>query len=155
VVLGAEARQAGALLPTDPTITVVTAEDWDQGLGASLRAGLTAVMAAADEVEAVLVTLVDLPDVAEPVMRRVLERWSADGARPDALLRATYDGRPGHPVLLGRSHWSPLLGTLTGDVGAGPYLTRHLAEPVPCEDLATGRDLDLPEDLGHTVRAVR
>lgn len=149
IVLGAEADQARALLrerPGRPSRTVV-ATSWAEGMGASLRRGLEALDDAAPEVRAVLVTLVDLPDVDEAVMRRVLDRWRSDGARSDALVRATYGGVPGHPVLIGRDHWAPLRETVAGDSGASGYLSRRRVHQVSCEDLATGRDVDRPEDL--------
>ncbi len=148
LVLGAGAEQARALLPAAGAPEVVLAPDWAEGLGASLRAGLAALEARAGENDAaVLVTLVDLPDVGAPVMRRVLCRWREEGSRSDALARATYAGRPGHPVLLGRDHWARLRAALSGDTGAGPYLAGRRVLHVTCDDLATGRDLDLPEDL--------
>jgi CTP:molybdopterin cytidylyltransferase MocA len=145
VVLGAEADRARALLGDRPAgrARVVVADDWAEGMGASLRCGLAALPSAA----AVLVTLVDLPDVDAAVMGRVLARWQDDGGGQEALVRATYDGVPGHPVLIGREHWAPLLVTLSGDTGAGPYLSRRIVQQVSCEDLATGRDVDRPEDL--------
>jgi CTP:molybdopterin cytidylyltransferase MocA len=100
----------------------------------------------------VLVTLVDLPDVGEAVHRRVLGVWHEEGASRSALLRATYAGRPGHPVLLGRDHWSPLVVELAGDTGAQRYLARHTVREVSCDDLASGRDVDRPEDLAPPVR---
>ena len=62
-------------------------------------------------------------------------------------MRSTYDGEPGHPVLIGRDHWAGVVETAEGDRGARTYFRTH--EPVACEcgDLATGRDLDRPEDL--------
>ena len=155
VVLGAEADAARALLRERPTgqCTVVVASGWAEGMGASLRCGLDALDGsdvldrAGAPVRAVLVTLVDLPDVDESVMRRVLERWRSDGARPDALVRATYDGAPGHPVLIGRDHWTPLRETVAGDSGAAGYLSRRIVHQVSCDDLATGRDVDRPEEL--------
>ena len=59
--------------------------------------------------------LVDLPDVTAEVVRRV----SAAGDGPRALARATYDGWPGHPVLLGRDHWAgvPVAGPATREPG--------------------------------------
>jgi CTP:molybdopterin cytidylyltransferase MocA len=146
VVLGASADEARALLEEagwtdDPAVHVVVADDWAEGMGASLRTGLAALHD--DAADAALVTLVDLPDVDETVLRRVL--GTASG--PTALVRATYDGRPGHPVLLGRAHWAGVVATAEGDRGARPYLAAH--EPVACEcgDLASGRDVDRPEDL--------
>ena len=83
-------------------------------MGASLRAGLLAV----GDTDAVLVSLVDLPDVGAPVVARVL----AAGTGRAVLARAAYDGEAGHPVLLGGDHLAPLVATLRGDVGAKPYL---------------------------------
>ena len=145
VVLGAEADQARGLLRerSADRCRIVVAEDWAEGMSASLRRGLSGLGGAA----AAMVTLVDLPDVDVPVMARVIEQWRSDGALPDAIVRATYDGRPGHPVLIGRDHWAPLRETLSGDSGAQGYLSSRRVHEVSCEDLATGRDLDRPEDL--------
>src|SRR3954447_5096980 len=63
VVLGAAAEQARPLLADRPA-HVVVADDWAEGLGASLRRGLRALAAEdAPHAAAALVTLVDLPDV--------------------------------------------------------------------------------------------
>jgi CTP:molybdopterin cytidylyltransferase MocA len=133
VVLGASADDARTLL-ADLPVEVVVAEDWDTGMGASLRAGLVAV----GDAEAVLVSLVDLPDVGAPVVARVL---AAGGGRT-TLARASYDAEAGHPVLLGGDHLGPLVATLRGDVGAKPYLATHDVVLVECGDLATGADRD-------------
>lgn len=133
VVLGASAAEARAVL-ADLPVEVVVADDWDTGMGASLRAGLLAV----GDAEAVLVSLVDLPDVGATVVARVL---AAGGGR-STLARASYDGEAGHPVLLGGDHLAPLVATLRGDVGAKPYLATHDVVLVECGDLATGADRD-------------
>ena len=150
VVLGASVQDARAVLADagwssapdgGPAVDVVVAEDWHEGMGASLRAGLRALEPG--EGEAALVTLVDLPDVGASVLRRVVDA----GAGAGSLVRATYDGRPGHPVLLGREHWAGVVGTASGDHGARDYLTVHEHVVCECGDLATGRDVDRPEDL--------
>lgn len=141
VVLGAAADEAGALLreELDPErVDVVVAEDWAEGMGASLRAGLAAVRD--DAGEAALVTLVDLPDVGAAVVARVLA-GPVDAA---TLARATYGGRPGHPVLLGREHWAGVAAAATGDRGARDYLAAHDVLAVECGDLAAGYDVDRP-----------
>ena len=137
VVLGAAAEDAVTLLPPGP-VTAVIATDWAAGMSASLRAGLDALAAA--EAEAAVVTLVDLPDVGPDVVRRVVDL----GTDPSVLARATYDGRPGHPVLLGRDHWLGVAESATGDAGARDYLAGHLVLEVECGDLATGQDVDRP-----------
>jgi len=132
VVLGAAAEQARALVPEG--VGVVVADDWADGMGASLRAGLAAL---ADS-DAVLVTLVDLPDVGPDVVRRLVDR----AVDRSALARATYEGRPGHPVLLGHDHLAGAAASVHGDAGAREYLAAHGAVLVECGDLATGRDVD-------------
>jgi CTP:molybdopterin cytidylyltransferase MocA len=151
VVLGAAAPDAGRLLAASATagdaVATLVADDWEAGMGLSLRAGLEQLTRAPRPAAGVLVTLVDLPDVGTAVYRRVVDEWRSAGAGSGALLRATYAGEPGHPVLLGRDHWAPLTAELSGDTGAQRYLARHKVREVSCDDLATGRDTDHPEDL--------
>lgn len=146
VVVGAAADTVAPLAAAGGA-DVVRADDWDEGMGASLRAGLGHLEGTAPEVRAALVTLVDLLDVGPDVHRRVLAETGED--LDGALARATYGGRPGHPVLLGRAHWPEVLDTARGDRGARRYLAVHPATPVECGDLATGRDADTPEALGR------
>ena len=135
VVLGAEEVQAMSLL-VDLEVDVAVADDWAEGMGASLRTGLRSLDGSGDD--GVVLTLVDLPDLVPEVVTRVIA--AADG--PAALARAAYDGRPGHPVLLGRDHWAGVIETAVGDQGARAYLADRDVTLVECADLATGRDVD-------------
>ncbi|RJQ81778.1 nucleotidyltransferase family protein [Pseudonocardiaceae bacterium YIM PH 21723] len=140
VVLGAQADRVRELLPEDAA--TVTADDWAEGMGASLRAGLRAVPADAD---AVLVHLVDLPWIGAPVVRRLL------GGEPDrrSLARAAYAGVPGHPVLIGGHWWPELAAAVGGDTGARDWLRgRPELRLVECADIGRGDDVDRPGDLG-------
>jgi CTP:molybdopterin cytidylyltransferase MocA len=58
------------------------------------------------------------------------------------LARASFSGRPGHPVLIGYDHLQSIMVDLAPDWGAKEYLARHGADGVECGDLATGRDRD-------------
>ena len=122
---------------------VLVTKDWREGMGASLRAVLEQGPGEGT-VDAVLVMLVDLPDVGPDVVRRVLDHVDAAEARGAVLARATYDGRPGHPVLVGRDHWGPMAATLAGDEGGRHYLAEHRATLIECGDLAGGQDQDTP-----------
>lgn len=134
VVVGAEAERVAALLPM--SVSRVRADDWSEGMGASLRSGLEAV--AATDHDAALVTLVDLPDVGAAVVARLVGQATG----PATLARAAYDGVPGHPVLIGREHWAGVVATASGDRGARDYLAAHDVALVECGDLATGVDVD-------------
>ena len=122
-----------------PRTTWTHCPDWAKGVGHSLRHGLEVL--GEGEADAALVHLVDLPDVTAVVAQRLLGGEVGRGS----LRRAVYAGAPGHPVLIGRDHWGPLVAELAGDSGAGDYLRRHGAERVECSDLATGRDVDRPQ----------
>jgi CTP:molybdopterin cytidylyltransferase MocA len=137
VVLGAAADEAVSLLD-GLGVDVVVALDWDEGMSASLRSGLESLMGS--DAEAAVVTLVDLPDLTAAVVRRVLSEREGD----EALARASYHGRPGHPVVLGRAHWQRVAGVAQGDAGARDYLASNDVALVECADLASGLDVDGP-----------
>jgi nicotine blue oxidoreductase len=146
VVLGAQADDVRAEADLGGAV-VVENKGWRSGMGSSLRAGLAA--AAQTPCDAALVLLVDMPGVTAEAVRRV-----AAWGHPDALAMATYDGRRGHPVLLGRDHWTGVATLAQLDVGARAYLTAHAAavREVPCGDVADDTDMDVPPVPEHRGR---
>ena len=150
VVLGARADEALPLVPDG--VHVVVADDWAEGMAASLRCGLGSLAGGAGSAaEVAVVTLVDLPDVTGEVVQRVL--GAAHGRA--VLARAAYDGLPGHPVVIGRDHWAAVAGDVAGDEGAKGYLRRHGCRLVECGDLATGADQDEPPPTPPPPRGSR
>jgi CTP:molybdopterin cytidylyltransferase MocA len=133
VVLGA------AVVEVPAPARAVYAEDWADGLAASLRAGIAAITPG-PAAFAVLHT-VDTPDVGADVVRRVL---AAARSAQYGIARARYGPRPGHPVVVARAHWSELVRQATGDEGGRVFLQRHAGEVVgvDCLDLASGYDVD-------------
>ena len=129
VVLGAHAL--------DSTGRTVHCAEWAVGPGASLRCGLRAL---GEAVEAAVVVLADGPDLSPAAVDRVVEAWRREGA---PVLAASYDGVRGHPVVLARSVW--------GDV---PDEGARALEPVlvPCDDLGSPGDVDVPGDLSGRLR---
>ena len=133
VVLGA------ALVDVPAPARAVVASDWARGLSASLRAGIAAIEPGPAQF-AVLHT-VDTPDVGADVVRRVL---TAARSSDDGLARATYGGRPGHPVAIARRHWADLVSMAHGDEGGRAFLRDRATAGVDCSDLASGVDIDTP-----------
>jgi nicotine blue oxidoreductase len=129
VVLGAYEVQTDA--------RVVRCPDWADGPGASLRCGLAALD---PSVKAAMVLLADGPDLSPAAIDRVAEAWRETGA---TVLAASYEGVRGHPVLLARAAWADL-----PDDGARAF------EPVlvPCDDLGSPGDVDVPSDLPGRLR---
>lgn len=148
VVLGAAAERAREVAAAaDPDATVVVAPDWADGMGASLRAGLAAL----PDVDAVLVLLVDTPGIGPEALARV-----AAAATRDGLARGSYEGRPGHPVVLGAEHLAGVAAAAHDDVGARGYLAgREDVRSVEVGDVATRSDVDTPADLARITDPAR
>ncbi|MBA3233527.1 MAG: NTP transferase domain-containing protein [Propionibacteriales bacterium] len=144
VVVGAEADRVTSLAPAG--CVIVEAGDWTEGMGASLRAGL-AELTLDHTCKAVVLMLVDTPGIGADVVRRL-----ANGADATTLARATYDGVPGHPVVIGRDHWHGVLDVAAGDRGARDYLQSRDVALVECRDIGSGDDLDTLAALGEWRR---
>ncbi|HEY6396340.1 MAG TPA: nucleotidyltransferase family protein [Solirubrobacteraceae bacterium] len=110
----------------------VVCSEWARGQSASLRCGLGALPGAAK----VIVTLGDEPRITAAAIRRFVD------LPPGA--RAVYDGRPGHPVVLGPAQIQALA-AVSGDTGARDLLGS--GPEVECSDLCSGRDVDTLDDL--------
>jgi CTP:molybdopterin cytidylyltransferase MocA len=138
VVLGhaaAEIRAGVDLHGAEP----VLCEDWHEGQSASLRRGLAALA----DADAVLVVLGDQPGITASAIDAVL----AEGGDEDAV-RATYDGVPGHPVLLRRALLDRA-GELSGDSGFRDLLRGARVREVEIGHLADPADIDTREELAR------
>lgn len=139
-VIGAHAEAVGAEL-SGLDARLVRARDWQSGLGASIRTGVTA-LAAKPGFDAVIVLLADQPRITGAHLDRLIDAFE-HGAE---LVATAYAGTLGVPALFARHHFGALR-ELSGDRGAQAWLEAH-AEQVECvrfEDAAF--DVDTPADL--------
>ncbi len=118
---------------------VVICEEWERGQASSLRRGIAALC----EADAAVITLGDQPFITPQVIAGALDQLG----RCDAV-RATYDGRPGHPVVLGRSVMDAV-SELEGDVGARDLLARFAVRDWEAGHLASATDIDTREELSR------
>lgn len=147
VVLGANAERILASIDLHGH-EVVVCPDWQEGMAASLRAGVAAARSAG--ADAILVTLGDQPRVgAEAIARVLASRGGPDGA--SRAVRGSYDGVPGHPALLEASLFDALL-ALSGDEGARGVFKSAGTYLVACEDIAVPTDVDEVGDLAALSR---
>jgi CTP:molybdopterin cytidylyltransferase MocA len=138
VVLGAQALDVWRQADLGGS-AVLANKDWETGMASSLRTGLEGLIGWPDQVDAALITLVDMPGMTPEALQKLRTAGS-----PGALAVATYDGVRGHPVLIGREHWAGVIKTLSGDEGARRYLAEHDVAEVDCTGLADPTDLDVP-----------
>jgi len=126
-------------------LVLVSVENPQEGMGASLRAAAQAVP---DDSAGVFVLLGDMPAIDPATPRRLAQAFRG----PHDIIAPTLLGRRGHPVLFGAT-WLPALRALSGDEGArallesaGAQLTR-----IPVEDPGIHLDVDRPEDLVRVI----
>lgn len=124
------------------SVNLVSNPDYMSGMASSLTSGLSAIGGRAG---GMLVMLADMPGVTEVDLRKLIDRFAAEGGR--AVVRATAAGQRGNPVILPRPTFAAIR-HLVGDVGA-----RHIIEKcgLPVIDVELGAaarlDLDTPDQI--------
>ena len=141
IVLGANAKQIQPEIDGLP-LQIVQNPHWTEGLSTSIRAGIEALVSAADLPEAVVLTLCDQPLVCSDDIEALV---AAYGSTKRPIIASQYAGTLGVPALFAQPVLPELL-RLAGDAGAKPVIQSHLATvwPVPCPHAAI--DLDTLED---------
>ena len=124
-------------------VRVVVCERWADGMAASLQTGIAAL----GDVDAAVVTLGDQPFVTPQVIAGVLD---FDERYHDAV-RTTYDGAPGHPVLLTRRVLERVE-ELRGDSGFRDLLEGQRVRRFEAGRLCDPTDVDTREDLERLGR---
>lgn len=137
VVLGANADDLAARADLEG-VERVLCEHWDRGISSSLRAGVEHFA----DAEAIMITLGDQPFITPQVIAAILDQL--DARAPAA--RATYAGRPGHPVLIKRELFDGVR-SLSGDAGARDLLSEAGVKELECGHLCRPDDIDTREDL--------
>jgi CTP:molybdopterin cytidylyltransferase MocA len=112
----------------------------DAGQLSSLIAGLDAVDVPG--VDAVLVTLVDVPLIQPSTVRALVERAETSSA---SVLRAVYRGAHGHPVIFTRGTFAALRAADPA-IGAKAVLRHVHVEDVEVDDPFVVRDIDTPDE---------
>lgn len=132
----------GAWVGEVPGAQVVVNPDYATGMGSSLARALDYFLQdsvqSPEPPDALLVTLVDLPGLTTEALTAISESSGE-------LVQATYSGKRGHPVKIGRRHWQPLREHLRNghrDQGARDYLAANTVQLTDVGHLASGSDLD-------------
>jgi molybdenum cofactor cytidylyltransferase len=105
-VLGAHGARLEQELVGLPVLAIHNA-DWEKGIGTSIRVGVRAIQATADEVAAVVVTVCDQPLLSAEVIQRLCTAFTE---QRKTIVASDYGGTAGVPALFGRHYFSDLLG---------------------------------------------
>lgn len=132
VVLGASAEIVRERCSLEDAIVVIN-QEWPEGMGASVRAGVRALDAS---VEGCVVMTCDMPAVTAQHLRALMVTGE--------ITASSYAGRLGVPAYFPRAKFRDLM-KLRGDTGA-----RDLLRTARAMELVGGEiDLDTPEDLAR------
>lgn len=137
----------GGWLARDRRVRMVANADWAAGQLSSLLVGLNAP--ARVPIEAVAVTLVDVPLVTEDTMRRLVSVWRTTRT---SIVRPARGDEHGHPVIFDKRLFAELRGADLS-AGAKSVVRAHAAEilNVPIDDPGAYLDIDTPEEYARVV----
>ena len=117
LVLGHAADEIQKRIATQD-LKIVLNRDYEQGMGTSLRSGLTEVTA---DVKAAIIVLADQPWTSAGTLNRLI---ACHQERKPQIIIPTYRGFRGNPVLLDRSVFAEVQ-SLNGDVGCRAIFGDH------------------------------
>ncbi len=147
VILGARSRRLSRQLTGLPVVVTVN-DDWKEGIGSSIRAGLRAALETDKNLEGVLFITVDQPLVTSEILDRLVEVYR-ETHPPIAV--CSYEDTLGIPALFARSLFSSLEG-LKGDQGAKQIILHYQERVVVIDCQAAGFDIDSEEDLQRLTK---
>lgn len=118
-------------------------EEWEEGLGASIRNGLKHALKQNPASNAVLLSMVDQPYVDATHLRKLTNAY--DSARP-MIIASAYSGTFGVPVLID-SFYFDMLSELKGDEGGKKILANYIKDIVEIPFIKGSIDIDEKKDL--------
>tara|TARA_R110000824_G_scaffold393237_2_gene592247 strand:- start:144078 stop:144692 length:615 start_codon:yes stop_codon:yes gene_type:complete len=134
-----------ALLGLADDVPLIRIQQAHGGLGTSLAEAMAALGrdSQLQSIEAVAILLGDMPCLQRDTLLALQHQ-----ATRDTIVRPCHGGRPGHPVIFGRTFW-PELETLNGNTGAKALIRRHasLYHEYAVQDAGTLVDIDAPADI--------
>lgn len=141
VVLGAKADDIFPVIKNN-NITIVENKQWQEGLGSSVRVGISTLMEHAPGVDSVLLMLCDQPFVTSTLLRQLVETKAATNKH---IIASRYRDTTGVPVLFDKSFFPELL-ELWGQDGAKKLLIQYAAEVATVFFPEGAVDIDTKED---------
>jgi molybdenum cofactor cytidylyltransferase len=140
--------EATAGKPRDARVRMIEHAGWQQGQLSSLLAGLEAIDD--PQLEAALVTLVDVPLVAPATVAAVIAEWRRTRA---PIVRPAHGDRHGHPVMFDRSAFQDLRDA-DPNVGAKAVFAKHRLRIVNVDvnDPGAFEDIDTPQQYDEVRR---
>lgn len=130
-------------------VCAVLNREWRSGMASSIRIGLTAILARAPQICAVLILLCDQPRFHPFHYQQLLSKWKRNSKYVAAA--TLYRDGIGAPALIGRDLFPELL-ALSGEAGAKSILRRHSEVVATVRGTAAQDDIDTPEEYRRLLK---
>lgn len=140
IVLGAKADKIRHSLPT-ADYQIVVNEDWKEGMGSSIAAGMKAIEQDR-QITDVMIVLADQVKLTSKSLQDFHALYT-ESDKSIAVSMSTVG--PGPPSIFDRQ-WFAALSRLSGDQGAKPVVKSNRSEVLQIIHAAAEQDVDTPED---------
>jgi molybdenum cofactor cytidylyltransferase len=145
VVLGATANEIEPAIKNN-NITIAENKQWQEGLGSSVRAGISALIQHTPRADSAILMLCDQPFVTAALLKHLVETKAATNKN---IVASIYGDTVGVPVLFDQSFFPELL-QLQGQDGAKKLLSIYAQDVATVSFPEAAVDIDTPEDY-HTL----
>ncbi len=146
VVLGAEVEMSSTELSGLP-VKVCVNENWRTGMSSSIKTGLNALLNIEPDLDAVMITLCDQPDVTTENINAFVAEFRGSQTQ---IVAAEYENIAGVPALFSRELFGKLL-DLTGDKGARELIRQSSEGVVKLPLKVAAIDIDSIDDLNRLI----
>lgn len=117
-------------------------EEWEEGMGSSLSAGLKESLTLEADLEAIMVLVVDQPFINGELLQSLVESYNSS----KCIVASKYGEVTGVPAVFDKKYFGELL-NLSGDQGAKRILKKHQVVLETVRFDQGNFDIDTPEDL--------
>lgn len=147
VVLGYNFKQHQQVIQ-DLNIDLLHHVDWQNGMGSSIKAGVSHILKTHGDTQAIIILVCDQPYLTTEHLNLLITTYKNSGA---SIVASAYASTAGVPALFSKNVFSELL-TLKDNQGAKKVLEKHAESIIEIEFPSGEIDIDTPSDYAKLKR---
>lgn len=131
-------------------VRIVINQDWENGLGSSISAGVNHIIKSKLDIDGLLIMLADQPLIEYDHYLNLIIHFTPDNM---AIIATKYnDGNLGVPALFDKSYFKDLT-NLSSDFGAKQLISKYAKNVISNENEKSRFDIDTPEQYQNLYKA--
>jgi molybdenum cofactor cytidylyltransferase len=147
VVLGHDFKKHKEVIQ-DLNINILHHSDWQQGMGSSLKAGVSNILKTHSDTQAIVILVCDQPFLTAEHLNVLINTHRTSGV---PIVASAYASTTGVPALFDKSMFEDLL-KLKNDQGAKKIMEKHAERIIEIEFTPGEIDIDTPSDYARLTR---